>query len=306
MRKLMIACSAALLAVGLAGTAHADEWNKLTYLTFSGPVQLPGITLPAGTYRFELADPDSSRRIIRVSDKDGSKNYGMFLSISDQKLEPSDNPVVMFKETPAGAPQAVQAWFYPGESHGYEFVYPHDQALKIAKATHGSVLAVKDTPKASTDDERVASMKSAETSRIDENGRPVSADEQLKDSSSLHPSNTTAKNTTSSSASTTASTGSSSPMNTQTSTASNTAGVSTPAQASTAAKSTTAQSTTAQSNTASRSPRRRVRTPRAATTPRTAPSAPAARRPVPRPTTRSRTRRGHRAAACRARRANCR
>src|SRR5689334_19552760 len=223
MRRLTIACSAALLAVGLAGTAHADEWNKLTYLTFSGPVQLPGITLPAGTYRFELADPDSSRRIIRVSDKDGSKNYGMFLSISDEKLEPSDNPVVMFKETPAGAPQAVQAWFYPGERHGYEFAYPHDQALKIAKATHGSVLAVKDTPKASTDDERVASMKSAETSRIDENGRPVSADEQLKDSSSLHPSNTTAKNKTSSSASTTASTGSSSPMNTQTSTASNTA-----------------------------------------------------------------------------------
>ena len=254
MRKLMIACSAALLAVGLAGTAHADEWNKLTYLTFSGPVQLPGITLPAGTYRFELADPDSSRRIIRVSDKDGSKNYGMFLSISDQKLEPSDDPVVMFKETPAGAPQAVQAWFYPGETHGYEFAYPHDQAMKIAKATHGSVLAMKDTPKTSTDDERVASMKSAETSHIDENGRPVSADEQLKDSSSLHPSNTTAKNTTSSNAaSTTASTGSSSPVNTQTSTASNTAGVSTPAQASTAAKSTTAQSMTAQSNTASRS-----------------------------------------------------
>jgi hypothetical protein len=142
MRKVMIACSAALLALTFAGTAHADEWNKLTYLTFSGPVQLPGITLPAGTYRFELADPDSSRRIIRVSDKDGSKNYGMFLSISDRKLEPSDNPVVMFKETPAGAPQAVQAWFYPGERYGYEFAYPHDQALKIAKATHGSVLAV--------------------------------------------------------------------------------------------------------------------------------------------------------------------
>src|SRR4029078_10629410 len=85
MRKVMIACSAALLALTFAGTAHADEWNKLTYLTFSGPVQLPGITLPAGTYRFELADPDSSRHIIRVSDKDGSKQYCMFLHISDHK-----------------------------------------------------------------------------------------------------------------------------------------------------------------------------------------------------------------------------
>ena len=251
MRKFMIACSAAMFAVSLAGTAHADEWNKLTYLTFSGPVQLPGITLPAGTYRFELADPDTSRRIIRVSDKDGSKSYGMFLSISDQKLEPADNPVVMFKESPSGVPQAVQAWFYPGETYGYEFAYPHDQALKIAKATHGSVLAVKDTPQTSTDDEKMASMTSAETTHIDENDRPVSTDERLKDSSALHPSNTTASNNT-------ASTGSSSPMNTQTSTATNTAGGSMPAQASAAAQPQTAQpqtaqSTTAQSNTASRS-----------------------------------------------------
>ena len=252
MRKVMIACSAALLALTFAGTAHADEWNKLTYLTFSGPVQLPGITLPAGTYRFELADPDSSRRIIRVSDKDGSKNYGMFLSISDQKLEPADKPVVMFKESPAGAPQAVQAWFYPGETYGYEFAYPHDQALKIAKATHASVLSVKDSPQASTDEEKMASMKSAETTHIDENDHPMSSDEHLKDSSRLHPSNTTASNNAA--ATTTASTGSSSPMNTQTSTATNTAGVSTPAQASTAAKSSTAQSNAAsRGNTASRS-----------------------------------------------------
>ncbi|MBW8868655.1 MAG: hypothetical protein JF610_15245 [Acidobacteria bacterium] len=201
-----------------------------------------------------------------MSDKDGSKNYGMFLSISDQKLEPADNPVVMFKESPSGVPQAVQAWFYPGETYGYEFAYPHDQALKIAKATHGSVLAMKDTPQSSTDAERMTSMKSAETTHIDENDRPVSTDEQLKDSSSLHPSNTAASNNTASNnttasstassttaASTTASTGSSSPMNTQTSTATNTAGGSMPAQTSTAAQSQTAQSTTAQSTTASRS-----------------------------------------------------
>jgi hypothetical protein len=283
MRKFTIACSAVMLAVSLAGTARADEWNKLTYLTFSGPVQLPGITLPAGTYRFELADPDTSRRIIRVSDKDGSKNYGMFLSISDQKLEPADDPVVMFKESPSGVPQAVQAWFYPGETYGYEFAYPHDQALKIAKATHGSVLAMKDTPQSSTDEERMTSMKSAETTHIDENDRPVSTDEQLKDSSSLHPSNTTASNSAASSntassntaASTPASTGSSSPMNTQTSTATNRAGGSMPAQTSTAAQSQTARSNNtanravgtsgsqagtatdnAQSNTASRSSRR--------------------------------------------------
>jgi len=204
MRRWLIACSVAMLAMGFATTAHADEWNKLTYFTFSGPVNMPGITLPAGTYRFELADPDSSRRVVRVSEKDGSKSYGIFLSISDQKLEPSDKPLVMFKEMPAGAPQAVQAWFYPGETTGYEFVYPREQAVKIAKATHSSVLAMNTAPQASTDEERMSSMKSAEVTRVDENGKPVSTDEQLKDSSARHPSNSAAATTTASAATTTA------------------------------------------------------------------------------------------------------
>ena len=254
MRKWMIAWNVALLAVGLAATAHADEWNKLTYLTFSGPVNMPGITLPAGTYRFELADPESSRRVIRVSDKDGSKNYGMFLSISDQKLEPSDKPLVMFKEMPAGAPQAVQAWFYPGETTGYEFVYPHDQALKIAKATHAGVLAIKDNPQTSTDAERMASMKSAEVTRIDENDKPVSTDEQLKDSSSLHPSNTAAATTTASSATTTA----------------KSSAAATTAQPTTSEPSnnpqSNAQATTARANTASPANAAQPTTPRSTTT----------------------------------------
>jgi hypothetical protein len=245
MRRWSTACGAAMLALSMAGTAHADEWNKLTYLTFSGPVQLPGVTLPAGTYRFELADPDSSRRVVRVSDKDGSKSYGIFLSMSDQKLEPAKDPVVMFKETPSGAPAAVQAWFYPGETYGYEFVYPHDQALKIAKATHGSVLAMKDSSRSSTDEERRSAMTTTEVTRIDENGKPVSADEALKDSSSLHPSNTTTASKTAAAAA------GSSPTTTQTSTAATTAGGTMPAQASTAARSNTAaQSSSARSTTA--------------------------------------------------------
>jgi hypothetical protein len=196
MRNWKAACNAAIFALVIASFAHADEFTKLTLLTFSAPVELPGTTLPAGTYRFELADPTTGRRVIRVSDKDGTKNYGIFLSMSDQRLEPADKPVVMFGEAPAGAPQAVKAWFYPGESYGYEFVYPHDQALKIAKAAHTSVLAMKDQSTASTtDEERVASMKGADVTRIDESDRPVSTDARLKESSSQKAAATTASTT---------------------------------------------------------------------------------------------------------------
>jgi hypothetical protein len=179
-----LACGAAIVAVGLASPVHADEYTKLTLLTFSGPVDIPGKTLPAGTYRFALADPATGRRVVKVSDKDGTKTLGMFLSIPNQRMTPSDQPVVMFKEAVAGAPPAVQAWFYPGESYGYEFAYPHDQALKIAKASHQSVLSYTDKSGASASDEdRAASMKNAEVARIDENDKPVSTDEALKESS---------------------------------------------------------------------------------------------------------------------------
>src|SRR4051812_13340259 len=179
-----LACGAAVLAAGLSSPVHADEYTKLTLLTFSGPVDIPGKTLPAGTYRFALADPESGRRVVKVSDKDGTKTLGMFLSIPNQRMTPSDKPVVMFKEAVAGAPPAVQAWFYPGESYGYEFAYPHDQALKIAKASHQPVLSYTDSSSASASDaDREASMKGAEVARIDENDKPISSDEALKESS---------------------------------------------------------------------------------------------------------------------------
>ncbi len=179
-----VAVGAAILAVGLAPAAHADEFTKLTLLTFSGPVDVPGVSLPAGTYRFSLADPESGRRVVRVSDKDGTKTYGIFLTVPNQRMTASGKPVVMFNEAAAGAPPAVRAWFYPGETYGYEFAYPHDQALKIARATHQPVLSYNDhRAAASTDADKSASMKSAEIARIDEHDKPVSTDEALKESS---------------------------------------------------------------------------------------------------------------------------
>jgi hypothetical protein len=180
-----IACGTAMLSLLLAPAARADEFTKLTLLTFSGPVDLPGISLPAGTYRFSLADPETGRRVVKVTSKDGTKTYGMFLSMSNERVTPTRQPVILFKEAAAGAPPAVKVWFYPGESYGYEFAYPHDQAVKIARATHEPVLSYTEraTPSSATDESRVASMRGAEVARIDENGKPVSSDERLKDSS---------------------------------------------------------------------------------------------------------------------------
>jgi hypothetical protein len=174
MRALKVLCGAAALVAFLAPGAHADEWNKRTYLTFSGPVQVPGATLPAGTYTFEIANPDTSRHVIRVSENDSGKHIGLFMTIPNDRLDaPSDN-LVMFSERAAGAPQAIQVWFYPGERIGEEFVYPRNQAIAIAKANKKSVLST-NTASNTTDSEerRLASMKSASVERVDESGNPA-------------------------------------------------------------------------------------------------------------------------------------
>ncbi len=41
----------------------------------------------------------------------------------------------MFKETREGATPAVQFWYFPGEKIGKEFIYPKDQAERIAART---------------------------------------------------------------------------------------------------------------------------------------------------------------------------
>jgi len=171
MRALKVLCGAAALAAILAPNANADEWNKRTYLTFSGPVQIPGATLPAGTYTFEIANPDTSRHVIRVSEKDTNKPLGLFMTIPNERLTPPDDNLIMFAERPAGSPQAIQVWFYPGDTIGEEFVYPKSQAVQIAKANKKAVLATEDANAANrSESDRMAAMKSAKVGRVNENG----------------------------------------------------------------------------------------------------------------------------------------
>jgi len=165
MRLLKIAACALAFAAFTAPRAHADEWNKKTLLTFSGPVQVPGTTLPAGTYTFKLADLETNRHVVQIFDKNGSKLIATFLTVPDYRLDPPKDHVVMFEERPRNMPQAVKAWWYIGDTTGDEFVYPKSQAFKIAKATHQPVLA--------TNDDKAGATKGAAIGRVDENGEMV-------------------------------------------------------------------------------------------------------------------------------------
>jgi hypothetical protein len=120
--KILTAACIGMLAMMLPH-AKADEWNQKTIFTFSQPVEVPGHVLSPGTYVFKLADSQSDRNIVEVFNKKETHLYGTFLTIPEYRLKPAGKPVITFEERAAGSPEAVRAWFYPGDNYGHEFMY---------------------------------------------------------------------------------------------------------------------------------------------------------------------------------------
>jgi hypothetical protein len=125
---------AGLAALAVLPAARADEWSQRTVVTFSGPVEIPGQTLPAGTYVFKLASSHASRHIVQIFNKDENHVFATILAIPSYRQRPSEKTIIRFEERAAGSPQAVKAWFYPHKNYGHEFVYPKTEALALAKA----------------------------------------------------------------------------------------------------------------------------------------------------------------------------
>jgi hypothetical protein len=136
----------ALMGAMLAPNAKADAWNRKTVITFDGPVEIPGVhlqgwgVLPAGTYVFKILDSQSNRHIVQIFNKDETTVYATILAIPNYRLKATDKTVITFRERPAGQPEALRAWFYPGRNWGEEFVYPKAKAIELAKVTNTPVL----------------------------------------------------------------------------------------------------------------------------------------------------------------------
>jgi len=127
MKRVMVVVSIAATALFVLSIApvRADEADQLTYFTFSAPVALPGVALPAGTYMFEHPDVNNAH-VVQVLSRDGNTVYGTFLTIPVNRMRETDSSVVRFEEQASGAPEAIKAWFYPGRTEGDEFVYSHN------------------------------------------------------------------------------------------------------------------------------------------------------------------------------------
>ena len=129
---------ALLLALTIGAAAQQPDTHDRTIMTFSNAVELPGMRLEPGTYVFRIAD-SASRNVIQVLDEQGKEMLGQWLFIPAERQEVTGDTVVTFRETSAASTPAVQYWFYPGEKIGKEFLYPKDQALRIAQRTGATV-----------------------------------------------------------------------------------------------------------------------------------------------------------------------
>ncbi len=139
-------CGMALMSAFLAPGAGASEWDRKTVITFSSPVEIPGVhltgwgVLPAGTYVFKILDSQSDRHIVQIFNKDETAIYATVLSVPNYRLKATDKTVITFSERPAGQPEALRAWFYPGMNSGEEFVYRKAEAVELARTSNAPVL----------------------------------------------------------------------------------------------------------------------------------------------------------------------
>jgi hypothetical protein len=136
----ILAVPVALLALGVTSLLFSDDHDKKTDLTISEPVQIPGGTILApGKYMFILNNSASNRNIIEIKSEDGKQLYAMLLAQRANRVERTGKTVLTFYEMPEGQPQALRQWFWPGDYDGQEFLYRHNEAQKIAKATNQTV-----------------------------------------------------------------------------------------------------------------------------------------------------------------------
>src|SRR5262249_37179291 len=162
-----------LAALAFSASVNADAWNKKTILTFSQPVEVPGVVLPAGTYVFKLQDSASNRHIVQICNQDQTHIYATVLAIPNYRLQVTGKTVITFVERAAGEPQAIRAWFYPGDNFGQEFVYSKRRTAELAQITDSHIHVTTSEqvseitkPSKSLDEESVVTSKESQRTAV--------------------------------------------------------------------------------------------------------------------------------------------
>jgi len=139
-KKISLIFGLVLAAAVVLPVVHADEINQATKVTFSQPVQIPGKTLPAGSYLIQLAGSVSDREIVQIFNERHELLATLF-TIPRQRHEASGHAAFVLANQGQGTSETIVAWFYPGNDEGPEFLYPKSERRELARAKTQTVIA---------------------------------------------------------------------------------------------------------------------------------------------------------------------
>jgi hypothetical protein len=140
LNRLAPAALACACLLAFAPALDAQPREQRTTLTFDSAVEIPGQTLDAGTYEFRLADSRADRHIVQIWNEAGTELVATLMAVPERRPEAADDMPVSFAGSEPGTTPALTSWFYPGEATGHRFVYPEDQARRIAERTREVML----------------------------------------------------------------------------------------------------------------------------------------------------------------------
>jgi Protein of unknown function (DUF2911) len=129
-RNTLFVLGLSLAVIITLPVVHVDDWNQTTRFTFSQPVQIPGQVLPAGTYRFQLANTDN-RHLVQIFREDRSLVATLY-SVPRMRDSRGAEVAITLADRGKMHPQATVAWFFVGEAEGHEFVYPKQEKQELA------------------------------------------------------------------------------------------------------------------------------------------------------------------------------
>jgi hypothetical protein len=90
------------------------------FLSFSGPIGIPGVGLPPGTYIFRLIAPS----VMQVVSENRSTAYATFFVLPAWRVEATDKYSVTLCRVRGDAPPRITTMFRPDSLTGYEVPYP--------------------------------------------------------------------------------------------------------------------------------------------------------------------------------------
>ena len=125
-KSLTIAIAATALALMAAASSHAGGtwgYSHENRLTFSRPVALPGVVLPAGEYSFNVASPTALDVVVVRDPKTAKVFYMGFTNTVTRPRNMSTNAPITFGEAPASEPRPISTWYEIGDTMGHQFIY---------------------------------------------------------------------------------------------------------------------------------------------------------------------------------------